>query len=496
MKLRQKILLLAVAPLAVAMFGIALAVRYQATELARHERTLVEAAYLQSKEMELRHYVELAQSAIAPMVRSGHNDAATRAAAMEALARLDYGPDGYFFLYDMQGRNLMHPRQPELVGQDLWLMRDPQGALTIQKLIQAARDGGGSVRYLWKKPSSQQVAPKLGYVVSIPEWNWMVGTGIYLDDVEETLRRLDARAAIDIRETMGWIGAIAAISILLVAASGLALNISEHREADAKLRQLAQRVVQSQEEERARLSRELHDGVSQLLVSVKLVLETATNRLRLAPTEAASVMPVLGMALNRLDTVFNEVRRVARNLRPALLDDLGLYAALQHLAREMQDGSTLQVEVAQAGHPRELPDEQATALFRIAQEALTNVGRHARARKVGVTLDFAEQATRLTVRDDGVGFDVARMQVDPDRGIGLRNLRERMAALGGQFDIFSGAGGTRLVASLPLARTSAPPPAAAADHQSVAGTTAPAAGRAAPSGATTRSPDSSDIAPS
>ncbi|MCO4862793.1 cache domain-containing protein [Cupriavidus sp. WGlv3] len=451
MKLRQKILLLAVAPLAVAMLGIALAVRYQATQLAQHERALVEAAYLQSKETELRHYVELAQSAIAPLVRSGRNDAATRQAAMEALARLDYGPDGYFFLYDLQGRNLMHPRQPELVGQDLWTLRDPQGAPTIQQLIAAARDGGGAVRYQWRKPSSQQLAPKLGYVVAVPEWGWMLGTGIYLDDVESTLRQLDARAETDIRETMAWIGVIAGISILLVAASGLALNVSEHREADAKLRQLAQRVVQSQEEERARLSRELHDGISQLLVSVKLVLETAANRLRLAPSEGAAVAPVLGMALNRLDTVFNEVRRVARNLRPALLDDLGLFAALQHLAREMQGGSGLEIVVTQSGTPRELPDEQATALFRIAQEALTNVERHAGARRVAVSLAFDADATRLAVRDDGHGFDVARMQADPQRGIGLRNLRERIAALCGQFDILSGLGGTQIIASLPLA---------------------------------------------
>ncbi|MGO4766026.1 cache domain-containing protein [Cupriavidus sp. 2KB_3] len=464
MKLRQKILLLAVAPLAVAMFGIALAVRYQATALARHERALVEAAYLQSKEVELRHYVELAQSAIAPMVDSGRNDADTRRAAMEALARLDYGPDGYFFLYDLQGRNLMHPRQPELVGQDLWLMRDPQGALTIQQLIAAAKAGGGAVRYQWKKPSSQLLAPKLGYVVAVPAWNWMLGTGIYLDDVERTLRQLDARAETDIRETMAWIGVIAGISILLVAASGLALNVSDHREADAKLHQLARRVVQSQEEERARLSRELHDGISQLLVSVKLVLEAATNRLKLAPTEGASVAPVLGMALNRLDSVFNEVRRVARNLRPALLDDLGLFAALQHLAREMQAGSTLEIHVTQTGQPCELADEQATALFRIAQEALTNVERHAHARRVEVALAFEDKQTRLTVRDDGAGFDVARMQSDPQRGIGLRNLRERMAALDGQFVLSSSPAGTRLVATLPTrlsAQPSAAPPAPA-----------------------------------
>lgn len=451
MKLRQKILLLAVAPLAVAMLGIALAVRHQATALVRHERGLVEAAYLQSKETELRHYVELAQSAIAPLVRAGRDDAAARQAAMAALARLDYGPDGYFFLYDMQGRNLMHPRQPELVGQDLWELRDPQGVPTIQRLIATARAGGGAVRYLWKKPSSQQLAPKLGYVVAVPEWGWMLGTGIYLDDVEETLRQLDARAETDIRETMAWIGVIAAISILLVAAGGLALNISEHREADAKLRQLAQRVVQSQEDERARLSRDLHDGVSQLLVSVKLLLETAANRLRQAPAQAEVVVPVLDTTLARLDAAFNEVRRVSRNLRPALLDDLGLLAALRHLAREMADESGLAIDVALEGTPRPLADEQATALFRIAQEALTNVARHAHARRVGVTLSFLPAHTRLAVQDDGSGFDVARMQSDPRRGIGLRNLRERVAALGGQFDLASGPGGTWLCATLPLA---------------------------------------------
>jgi len=449
MKLRQKILLLAVTPLAVAMVGIALAVRHQATVLVRHERVLVEAAYLQSKETELRHYVELAQSAIAPLVRGGRDDAAARQAAMTALAGLDYGRDGYFFLYDMQGRNLMHPRQPELVGQDLWELRDPQGVPTIQRLIATAKGGGGAVRYLWKKPSSQQLAPKLGYVVAVPEWGWMLGTGIYLDDVEETLRQLDARAETDIRETMAWIGVIAGISILLVAASGLALNVSEHREADAKLRQLAQRVVQSQEEERARLSRDLHDGVSQLLVSVKLLLETAANRLRREPVQVQAVAPVLDTTLERLDAAFNEIRRVSRNLRPALLDDLGLLAALQHLAREMAGESGLAINVALEGEPRRLADEQATALFRIAQEALTNVARHAHARRVDVTLAFLPAQTRLAVQDDGSGFDVARMQIDPRRGIGLRNLRERIAALGGWFDIVSGPGGTRLCATLP-----------------------------------------------
>lgn len=453
MKLRHKFLLLAVAPLALAMLAIALAVRSQAITLAQHQRALVEAAYLQTKELELRHYVQLAESAIAPLVASGRNDDATRQAATEILARLDYGPDGYFFLYDLQGRNLMHPRQPELVGQDLWTLRDAKGRPTIQNLIAAATAGGGVVRYQWRKPSSEQLIDKLGYVVAIPQWNWMMGTGIYLDDVDVALQRIDARARDDIRQTLLWIGIIAAISILVVGAAGMALNVSEHRASDAKLQQLAQRVVQSQEDERARLSRELHDGVSQLLVSVKLLIETAIERLHAGAADAERAKPLLATALERINHVFVEVRRMSHALRPALLDDLGLPAALELLARQMHDNSGLQVALTVNGTPHALTSDQSTALYRIAQEGLTNVLRHARARSAGIELRYDADQTILAIHDNGIGFDVADVQQDPDRGIGLRNMNERMAALQGTLTVTSGPLGTHVVASLPVTGT-------------------------------------------
>ncbi|WP_428852022.1 cache domain-containing protein [Imbroritus primus] len=450
MKLRHKFLLLAVAPLALAMLAIALAVRSQAITLAQHQRALVEAAYLQAKEVELRHYVQLAESAISPLVASGRNDDETRQAAIAILAQLDYGPDGYFFLYDLQGRSLMHPRQPELVGQDLWALRDAHGRPTIQNLIAAAQAGGGAVRYQWRKPSSeQQLVDKLGYVVAIPQWNWMMGTGIYLDDVDAALQRIDARARDDIRQTLLWIGAIAAISIFVVAVAGMALNVSEHRASDAKLQQLAQRVVQSQEDERVRLSRELHDGVSQLLVSVKLLIETAIERLPAGGARPDGATPLLATALERINHVFVEVRRMSHALRPALLDDLGLQAALEHLARQMHDNGGLQVALTVNGTPHALSGDQSTALYRIAQEALTNVLRHARARSAGIELRYDAGQTVLAIHDNGIGFDVADVQQDPDRGIGLRNMNERMAALQGTLTVTSGPLGTHVIARLP-----------------------------------------------
>lgn len=468
MKLRLKILLLAAVPLLVAVAAITVAVYVQGLQLAQREKQVVESAWLASKEGELRHYVNLAYSAIAPLQAAADDDA-TRQRALDLLAQMEFGHDGYFFVYDLQGRNLMHPRQPELVGQELWELRDTKGQPVIQNLLTAARRGGQdgeAVHYLWEKPSTLQTEEKLGYVVVLERWGWMLGTGIYLDDVQQALERIDAAAQANIRSMFAWVAGIAAVSILGVAACGLALNISDHRQSDAKLRLMARQLVRSQEDERARLSRELHDGISQVLVSIKLSLEAARERLRQTlpaePRALAHIDTPLGGALDRLNTAVGEVRRISHNLRPTLLDDLGLPAALEHLGREFaipsQDGAPpLAVRLHTAGQPVKLPEAYATALFRVTQEALTNVIRHAGATRADMTLAYSSRDLRLTIADDGRGFDYAEVQQDPRRGIGLRNMRERMNALAGTLTFHSTTHGTVLQAWLPL--PAAPVPA-------------------------------------
>lgn len=445
MRLRTKILLLAILPLLASLAAIAVAVRQQEADLARREHALVERAYMEARRSELRNYVALAASTIRPLYEPGSGDeGADRAQALKLLASLDYGPDGYFFVYDLQGRVLMHSRQPELLGQNLWELRDPQGRPTIQQLINQARAGGGFVDYLWRKPSSGQVAPKLGYVIALERWGWMLGTGLYLDGIQATMGQLEREASRNIATTLLWIAGIAVFGIALISISGLALNLSEHRIAETKLRLLARQVQQSQEEERAHLARELHDGISQTLVSTKLLVETAVATGQTAPLERA---------LDRINGSLTEIRRISHRLRPALLDTLGLPAALQHLGEEFaqQADGAPQVHVQIEGAPRELPAEVKTALFRVAQEGLTNAAKHAGARRVELQLDF-EPAGRLAMRieDDGRGFDTEAVNQHPEQGIGLRNMRERLAAIGGTLQIVSaGAGqGTRIEARL------------------------------------------------
>lgn len=472
-RLKTKIFLLAVVPFLAAIAGIGIGVRQQATALAQTQHATMQAAYLSSKEVELRHYVELATSAIAPLYEAPADATPTDIAARqrEALAvlqKMDFGPDGYFFVYDLHGRSLMHPREPDLVGRNLWDLRDPQGSLTIQQLVAAASNGGGYVRYMWHRPSTGKLAPKLGYVVPLERWGWMVGTGIYLDDVDSTLARIDERASANIDRTLKWLGMIALAGVGVIALGALVLNVSEHRSTDAKLKRLAQQVVESQEQERARLSRELHDGISQMLVSVKLLLESALARLERGhgdQSSGGSRVPAaeasLATGLTRLSDTLREVRRISHALRPAMLDDLGLAAALEQLTRELSEESGVQIGFAQTGSPTPplkaraaaLPDAVNTVLFRIAQEALTNIVRHAQAPRAALTLDMAGGGVTLTVADNGRGFDVAQAQADPRAGLGLRNMRERLESLGGQLTLSSRPGHTVLTAWVPVAAT-------------------------------------------
>jgi two-component system NarL family sensor kinase len=447
MKLRQKVIFLAITPLILALCAIAWAVRHQSVLLAEQQRATIQQAYLSSKEAELKHYVTLASHSISHLYDSGRNDVDTRQEAMRILSSLSYGDDGYFFLYDMDGNTLMHPRQPELVGQNLFELRDERGQPTIQNLLQRARAGGGLERYMWIKPSTHKPVAKLGYVVAMPKWGWMMGTGIYLDDVERALEKIDVQQSGNIHNTMLWIAGIAIAASVAIASSGLALNISELRVADAKLKVLAQRVVESQEEERARLSRDLHDGISQWLVSIKLQIEAGIIRLSSAkPEQREAAQAVFEHAADQLSNVMGEVRRISHNLRPAILDDLGLAAALHHLCQEYTLSSGTPVHFEASGCTDELPDVANTVLFRVAQEALTNIERHAGARRIDIALSGEAAGVTLRIQDDGAGFDAEGIAEHPKRGIGLRNMMERMEAIGGRFDIVSSDGGTVLTA--------------------------------------------------
>ena len=447
MRLKAKILSLAVAPLllAIAVIGGLLVVETQ--RLERHQSQVLEETLLSTKRDELRSYIELALTSIEHLYGAGRDDQAAKEQAKAILSSMNFGDDGYFFVYDKEGLNLVHPRQPDLIGQNLWNMRDSDGTYVIRELIARANEGGGYQRYLWPKPSTGRIERKLGYSVALPRWGWMLGTGIYLDDVDAAAARLRGGLLANARETLLGLATVAVVAALAVFAGGLALNISEQRQADRKLKALAHRVVSSQEEERARVSRELHDHICQLLVSIKYRFELVGHRLA-HPGEqpVTSIEP----EITALSRAIGEVRRISHDLRPALLDDLGLPAALEHIGNEIAQRSGMAVRVLPQLHADHLPELQAVSLFRVAQEALRNVERHAQARHVDIRLIDSGDKLELRITDDGCGFDVKNVELSKDRGIGLTNMRERVERNGGSFQLVSQPGHTAVTASFPL----------------------------------------------
>lgn len=231
--------------------------------------------------------------------------------------------------------------------------------------------------------------------------------------------------------------------------------LEQLEENQAQFQKLARSALRVQEDERRRIARELHDGIGQNLTAIKHQLAVLQSRLPEAATEESSQ---LGNCIELCAQTLEDTRQLSRLLRPQVLDDLGLEAALNWLARSVQGKDGLQVAVHLEPLPA-LDAELQTLLFRVCQEALANVVRHACASDALVRLDYRGGRVLLTVWDNGGGFDVsvADLAARGGGGAGLSGMRERLALYGGALRIDSDAeSGTWLRASVPAAGVAAP----------------------------------------
>jgi two-component system sensor histidine kinase UhpB len=223
----------------------------------------------------------------------------------------------------------------------------------------------------------------------------------------------------------------------------------------AELRSVASQVINAQEEERKRISRELHDDTAQVLFA---------QLLRLTALKASPNTEVRGTAAT-LEEMTAEalegVRRMAMELRPPALDDLGLQATLADLAQRFSEQLGIPIDYQPRGPRGRLPAEVELVLYRVAQEALTNVAKHAGAGRVWIDLDRGPHDVTLSVQDDGRGFEPAEETRRDGRGLGLGlfGMAERVALVGGCFTIWSRPGrGTEIFAFIPLPGAAAAPP--------------------------------------
>ena len=215
--------------------------------------------------------------------------------------------------------------------------------------------------------------------------------------------------------------------------------------AEEEMRQLSQRVVASQEQERRALSRELHDDVGQMVTSLRFRLSDLEQQ---CPRPSVEFSATLDQCRELLEQTIEYVRNIAMGLRPSMLDDLGLAAAIEWQAREFSKRFNVPATVNVDSAVANWPEPQRTALYRVTQEALTNCARHANARSVRIDLLRSGEFVKLSITDDGVGIP----QGQRPRGFGLLGMEERIREIGGKLNLRTPAtGGTMLEVELPLA---------------------------------------------
>lgn len=447
----QKLFVLATLPLILAVAAISALVAVQSRALADREIQALETRLIEAKKAELRNYVTQARNGFYYIYgNASPDDEEAKQQVMQILAAMIYGDEGFFFVYDYDGTNLVSPRQTDLINGNWIDLTDSEGTPVVQELIRTARTGAGYVEHLWPKPSTGEEARMVSYVTGFQSWQWAVGTGVFIDDVLETTASARAEVEARVQRTFLYIGGITLAAVLLVFSSGMVINARERRLADAKLKELTQRVFDAQEEERSRVARELHDGISQIIIGVRYALENAKRRFAKGDERAAET---LDKGIENLSLAAQEVRRISRDLRPGVLDDLGLGPALKTLSEDFATRTGIDVAFSTVVFSNRLDQEAKIALYRIAQEALTNIERHSGATEVSIDLRGHRRGATLRIRDNGHG---ANKQTRAAQGLGLRNMQERVEQLEGNFSFKSSAQGTTIEAMVPLSHLLAP----------------------------------------
>lgn len=447
MSLSIRIGLIIILPLLLMTAAIVWVMEAQSQSFLFEQSNLLRESLRTTKKEALRNYVALAEQALKPILS---NSALTEAQALDESRRIlnsmTFGNHGYYFLYDQTGKNLVHPLKPELQGKQLIDFQDQNKKFVIRDLLSASLNVDSEKHfedYYWEKtPNNPEQAPKLGYVTRLAPWSWMLGTGLYLDDIKQEEQQLQEQVQMNVRKNLNIILLALGLTTFSIFLMMLMVNVHEVRLGNRRLREAAHNFVNLQVQERRRFARELHDGINQFLVAIKYRIESG---LKQADQSTGQHRAPLEQSLALLDQSILEIKRISHALRPVLLDDLGLEQALESLIQQFQERTYISVQRVYKLQSK-LPDEIETTVYRVIQESFTNIERHAKASLVELHLIEQSGQLKLILKDNGVGFNSDKLSI---KGMGLSNMRERIELLGGVFNLISKANqGTVLQAQL------------------------------------------------
>jgi two-component system CheB/CheR fusion protein len=361
-------------------------------------------------------------------------------------------PSGQIDSWNAGAEHMLGYTEAEAIGQSAAIIFTPEdraGGALEQELRQAAAEGrAGDERWHIRKDGARFYASGVMAPLRDPQGSLRGFVKVMRDLTRQKIAEEQLQRAHDELEQR-----VSARTRELAAANArLQAEMAERAQAENARVEVLRRLVSAQEEERRRISRELHDQLGQQLSALRLGLDALAS----SPSADPPAVARLRQLAEQLD---RNVDRLALELRPSALDDLGLLVALQQHVEEWAEHYGVAAEFQTTGiDRRRLPAEIETVIYRVAQEALTNAAKHAGARHVSVSVVFERRSgqVRLTVEDDGRGFDVeaARQSPDAHRKLGLLGMQERVALAGGTLTIESAPErGTTVFVRIPIANT-------------------------------------------
>jgi signal transduction histidine kinase len=327
---------------------------------------------------------------------------------------------------------------------DAFFGREIVGGPHVPVLEHGRQVAAAAVRILGGEKAGDIKTPPVGFGTPKFDWREMQRWGV-------SEGRLPPGSEIHFRPPTAWeqyrLPILTACAVLLAQAAMIAWLLYEHRQrrrSEVAAHELSGRLINAQEEERARLARELHDDVTQRLAS--LAIDAGREERTLSGSAGGTTIRTMREGLIRLS---EDVHALSYRLHPSILEDLGLIEALKAECERFSRSCSVRLEADPRDIPERLPNEVALCLFRIAQEGLRNVVRHARASRAEVRLGRMDGGLQLVVRDDGAGFD--RAQDRSRASLGHASMRQRAVLLGGRVEIDSRPGqGTTIRTWVPL----------------------------------------------
>jgi methyl-accepting chemotaxis protein len=298
-----------------------------------------------AKEAELKNYVDMAISAIRPIYESASvDDAKARDQVKSILRQLSYGKDGYIFAYRYDGVNLVLPPKPQLEGTDITGLKDANGVFYVRELVNTGKKGAGYVAYLFDKPSKGKAVSKLSYVAGLDKWQWMLGTGFYIDDIDDAIQKVEQTVAEDLRHTIGFAVAVAAVALVVVLLISLAV-------ARALSRRIQTAVAVSQQIAQGDLSAELHTGSSDEVGQLLAAMQKMTTELRRITQAVQETTETVNTAAHEIAQGSSDLSQRTEEQASALEETAAsmeeLTATIKHSANNAQQANQL-VGVARA----------------------------------------------------------------------------------------------------------------------------------------------------